>query len=149
MRAEAGFSLVEALVAMVIIGVALAGVVSVFSQASKGSNDPVVRKQMLALAEELLEEAQLKPYATAFNTTSGCARDTFNDVTDYNTYATTNKVCDLEGTSIASLSGYSVAMTVAVSTLAGVTETKQITVTVTRGNDAVVLNGWRTNYAGP
>ena len=114
---------VRSVVAIVVIGVALAGVISVFNRAVIGSVDPVVRKQMLVLAEELLDEAHLKPYAAASNSApAGCARNTFNDVADYNNYATVGKVCDLDGTEITALAGYSVAMTVTPAALSGVGE---------------------------
>jgi MSHA pilin protein MshD len=103
-RLQAGFSLVEALVAIVVIGVALAGVISVFSQGARAAAEPVVRKQLVALAEELMDEIQLKPYAQASNAaSSGCARNTFNDVSDYNNYPATGQVCDIDGNPIAAL----------------------------------------------
>ena len=60
---QRGLSLVEMVIAIVILGVGLAGVLLAFSTVTRGSADPVVTQQMLAIAEEMLEEIQLKPYA--------------------------------------------------------------------------------------
>lgn len=149
-RQQTGFSLVEALVAIVVIGVALAGVISVFSHGTRAAAEPVVRKQLVALAEELMDEVQLKPYAPVSNTApGGCARNTFNDVSDYHGYPASGQVCDIDGNAIAALSGYRVGITVASATLGGLTEAKLITVTASRGREAIVLQGWRTHFAGP
>ncbi|MDI1347680.1 prepilin-type N-terminal cleavage/methylation domain-containing protein [Aquabacterium sp.] len=150
MHGERGFTLIESVVAIVVIGVALAGVISVFNQAVVGSVDPVIRKQMLVLAEEFMDEIHLKPYEVTSNSTpAGCARDTYNDVQDYNAYATSGKVCDLEGAEIAGLAGYSVAISVTPTTLPGVGEAFLIKVTVGKASESIHLYGWRTNFAGP
>ena len=145
-NAQGGVTLVELIVAIVIISVGLAGVLAAFQQTVRGSGDPLVRKQMLAIAEEMLEEITLKPYAPATHAApAGCARDTFNDVTDYNGYASTG-ICDLEGAAIATLSAYSVAVAVTDVTL-GAVAAKRIVVTVTRGGETLQLIGWRTDWA--
>ena len=147
-RRQGGFTLVEMIVAIVILGVGLAGVMLAFSTAARGSADPVVHQQMLAIAEEMMEEIQLKPYASASNSApAGCARDTFNDVSDYQGYATSGQICTVDGVAIAELASYSVSVGVAAGSLAGVAAARRITVTVTRGSDSFALTGWRTDYA--
>lgn len=147
-RRQRGFTMVEMILAIVIIGVGLAGVMLAFSTAVSRSADPVIQQQMLAVAEELIEEVQLKPYAVSANSApAGCARDTYNDVSDYNGYATSSQVCTVDGTAVAGLSGYSVSVAVTTATLSGVGAAKRITVTVTRGTQSLSLVGWRTDFA--
>lgn len=146
-KAARGFTLVETLVAIVIISVGLAGVLSVFNVNVRNSADPVVRKQLMAVAEEMLEEIALRPYSGPTKESDpGCGRSTFDDVSDYDLYPANGKVCDVEGVPIASLSGYSMAVTVATSTLDGIAA-KRIQVVVSRGGDSVTLVTWRTGYA--
>jgi MSHA pilin protein MshD len=136
------------IMAIVIIGVGLAGVALAFSAAIGRSADPVIHQQMLAIAEEMIEEIQLKPYTTAANSApSGCARDTYNDVADYNGYATSGQVCTVDGVAVSALSGYSVSVGVATASLSGVGAARRISVTVTRGTQSLSLIGWRTDYA--
>lgn len=143
-----GFTLVEMIVAIVILGVGMAGLLLTFSTVSRHNADPVIAKQMQALAEELMEEVMLKPYSNAVVNAapSGCARDTYNDVSDYDNYATSGSVCDIEGTTIASLNGYSVDIDVTVAALSGIADAKKITVTVSHGSDSIELVSWRVAY---
>jgi len=148
-RSHRGFTIVEMMVAIIVLGVGLAGVLLAFGVVTRGSADPVIAQQMLAIAEELLEEIQLKPYAALPNAAPApCARNTFNDVGDYNGYAPpAGTICFIDGTPIPSLAGYSVRVQVQTAALAGVAAAKRIVVTVTRGNDKLVLTGWRTDFA--
>ena len=163
-RRASGFTLVEMIVAIVIIGVGLAGVLTTFNISVRSSGDPLIHKQMLAVAEEMMEEVLLKPFAingvAPVNALVNCGaagsvRSAFDDVSDYNGYATTG-ICDIDGTAVVGLGGYSIS--VAVSAIASLGDTdsggalsggqvKQITVTVTGGGETVILNGWRTDYA--
>jgi MSHA pilin protein MshD len=61
-RIQRGVTLVELVVFIVIVGVAMAGVFAAFNTMTAASADPQVRKQMLAIAESLMEEIQLMPF---------------------------------------------------------------------------------------
>jgi len=144
-----GFTLIEALLAIVVLGVGLTGVLLAFSTVARHSADPVLRKQMMGMAQELLEEITLKPYAAAANTApSGCARDTYNDLLDYHGYSSTG-FCTVDGVVIAALASFSVSVSVVAGTLQGVVAARQITVTVTQGSESVTLKTWRADYASP
>jgi MSHA pilin protein MshD len=145
MSNERGFTLVEMLVAIVVIGVGIAGVMLAFSSAVRGSADPVVSQQMLAIAEEMLEEIELKPYGSSAGA-GGCLRSGFASVLDYTNYDCAVQTVD--GTTIPELAGYTVKVNVTTPGLSGVGEARRIEVTVTRGSDALKLVGWRTNYGG-
>ena len=142
-----GFSLPEALLAIVVIGVGLTGVLAAFGSVTRNSADPVVHKQMIAVAQELMEEIQLKPFAVAANTApAGCARDTYNDVRDYDGYSSTG-MCTVDGVAIPALADLQVRATVATGTLGGVGGALKITVTVEADGKTLSLVGWRTDYA--
>lgn len=59
---QAGISLIELVLFIVIVGVGVAGILSVFNITTRASADPLQRKQALAIAEALLEEVTLMPF---------------------------------------------------------------------------------------
>lgn len=152
---DAGVTLIELIVALVIVGAALAGMVAVFASTTRASVDPVVVQQMQAIADNMMEEILLKPYAAGPNpgARANGARIGYDDVRDYDGYGTTG-IQDVEGNAIAGLERYRVAVAVAAVQLTGMPANGalQITVTVTNTTPnaqapgaAVVLTGWRTD----
>ncbi len=59
---QAGVTLVELVVFIVIVSVALVGVLKVLDITNRGSADPLVRKQALSIAESLLLEVEQQPF---------------------------------------------------------------------------------------
>ncbi len=144
---QSGMTLIELVLAIVVISVGLTGVLAAFQYAVKGSADPLIRKQMLAVAEEMTEEITLKPITPAANVAPvACARNTYNDIVDYNGYTTLN-VCDIDGTALPSLAGYGVRVEVSDATLNSAVPAKRILVTVTRGTESLSLTSYRTGWA--
>lgn len=141
---QRGMTLVELIIAIVIIGVALAGLAAALSRANTASADPLVEQQMLAIAETLIEEIHLKPFAVQPNAGSG--RAGFNDVRDYAGYSS-NGIVDVTGAAIPGLESYRVSVAVDNTTLRDVpdpADVLRIRVTVERDNTSLSLTGWRT-----
>jgi len=144
---QAGFTLVEMIIAIVIIGLGLAGLLAALNLNVRSSADPLLRKQMLSVAEEMMEEILLKPVAAGPGTIVGCDRSAADNVTDYAGY--NQSVCDIDGTAVSGLSDYNVNVNITTPTLSdgstGVAALR-VEVTVTRGDDSLTLTGWRTDY---
>lgn len=159
-RRSSGFTLIEMVMAIVIISVGLAGVLLAFNVAVKSSADPLVHKQMLSVAEEMMEEILLKPFVgdgiTPTNSLANCdggtppSRAAFDEVADYHNYQTTG-ICDIDGGAVDGLASYSLQVKVEegmLDTLGGSSVLK-VTVDVTHSGDTITLVGWRTDYAKP
>jgi len=144
----AGFTLIEMIITIVVIGVGLAGLIVAFTTTMRSSADPMVRKQLTAVAEAMMEEVTLKPYAAGPGARSGCDRRDVDDVRDYAGYS--EAVCTPDGTVNTNLNGYSVQVDVSATPITwnGVTETLRIRVTASDGaRESISLVSWRTHYA--
>lgn len=150
-----GFTLLELIVAMVVISVGLAGLLMAFNVAMRHSADPVANKQMLAVAEGLIDEILLKPHAVngvaLANSpvscgSAGAERGDFDDVRDYHAYETSG-VCDIDGAAVAGLAAYRVRVDVLSGSWQSIPDVLTIQVSVTRDQQTLTLTGRRTPYA--
>ena len=158
---QRGLTLIELVVFIVIVGVGIAGILSVLNVAARTSADPLNPRQALAIAESLLEEVQLKDFdATAAG--KACVpgggaqadRSHFICVADYNGFPTspTTGIYASDGlTPVAGLENYSARVEVSASGfptgVTGTTAVWLITVTVTDpGGSSYTLTGYRFNY---
>ena len=135
-----GFTLVEVIIFIVVVGAALAGILAVTNTAVKSSADPMIRKQAMALADSILEEILQKEFSDPDATGGETTRATMDDVSDYN-----GKTKTLFTDWPATLSGYNVAITVTATTLGGVAA-QRVVVTVTGGDNTIAMTGYRTQY---
>lgn len=140
---QGGVTLIELVVFIVIVGIAVSGVLLVFTRTVWGSADPQIHKQALAIAEALLEEVELQPFtfcdpddANASTATSatvgagacaatveamgsesfevrGSATSGYDNVNDYYNWGIGPGITDITGTAINGLGGYSALVTVA------------------------------------
>jgi len=146
---RSGVTLIELVVAMVVISVALGGVLMVINYTVLRSADPVLRQQSIAIAEAYMEEISLKEFTDPDGSEVGETRATFDDVDDYNGL-TDSGAMDQNGNPLAGLASYSVAVTVqpqnygpAGMQIAGL----EISVTVTDpAGESISLTGYRANY---
>jgi MSHA pilin protein MshD len=177
LSAQGGATLIELIMFIVIVSLGVVGILSVLNLTAQKSADPQIRKQMVAAAEALLEEVELKPFticdpddvnaATAtvpadctggaggandesrlpLGAETGETRATYDNVSDYNGL-TLNPVSDIAGNT---LPGYTAVVSVVQQQLEAsipLAASLRISVTVTRtGGGSVTLVGYRLRYA--
>ncbi|MBI3523372.1 MAG: prepilin-type N-terminal cleavage/methylation domain-containing protein [Betaproteobacteria bacterium] len=75
-RKPRGFTLIELVMFIVIVSVGVVGILSVLNLTAGSSADPLIRKQMLAIAEGLIEEVELMPFTYCDPTDANAATAT-------------------------------------------------------------------------
>ena len=172
-RARRGFSLVELVMAIAVMGIVLAGAVALFSTTARHSADAMVQEQAQMVAEAYLDEILIKRFYDPDTNTvcpapEGTGRGAYDNVCDYNNIngdggAPGEAPRDQFGNAIAGLSAYTVQVTVttAGASITGVApgptnvtidnsgaiRVMRVDVSVTGPADVgVVLTGYRTNY---
>lgn len=170
-RRQRGLTLIELIMFIVIVGAALAGVLSVLNLTTRSSADPMIRKQALAVAEAILEEVMLQPFtwcdpddpqaATATGNAvgaTGCtsaatvegmgpeageARGSFDNVNDYHGLDTAANIAD------GGAAPFAAAVAVQQNSLNGVAADASllVTVTVVAGPETIQLQGYRLRHS--
>jgi MSHA pilin protein MshD len=170
---QRGVTLIEQIMFIIIISVGVAGLVSVINPMIAHSADPMQTKQMMAVADSVMNEVIHQPFtwcdpddatastalsyadcahpqsaATAGEARAGGVGAVFDNVMDYAGWGM-NDVSDPSGSF--AMTGYTVAVAVAsAGTAMGLTDDSaalSITVTVTHGTDTYALTGYRFRYA--
>lgn len=145
-RRQAGFTLVELIIFIVVLGVGLAGILLVMDVSVARSADPMVRKQAMALADSVLEEVLLKAYADPDGVTGETTRATFDDVGDFNGLDETLSAAGPVFLGMpAALHGYRIQVAVTAAAL-GAAPAWRVSVTTSRGGESITLVGYRADY---
>jgi MSHA pilin protein MshD len=147
-RKQRGLTLIELIVSLVIASVLLGSMWSAWQLLGRGSADPMVQRQQLAIAQSLLREIELQPLP---GSTGGAAAATpgrtgFASITDYNGLSMSG-ITDAEGNAISGLGAYGASVSVTTLALAGVPAGSGYWVSVSvTGPDsrALVLGQWRS-----
>ena len=121
-RKSVGFTLIEMIITIVVIGVGLAGVLMTFQVVVRSSADPLVSKQLVSVAEAQMESEMLRSFVdiTTHSTCTACPPG-------YASTVTADSPSAWEGIPSANV--------------------KRITIDVTYGTQSFQLISRRTNYA--
>lgn len=143
-----GMTLVELVLAIVVVGIAVTGVLLVMNHTSARSVDPMLQHQAVAIAEAYLEEVLLNPYSDPDGVALVEAdRTLYDDLDDYHGLSDVG-ARDLSNPAlvIAGLEAYTVQVAVTAAVLNGVAS-KRVAVTVSHPSGInLTLGGYRSNY---
>jgi len=149
-----GFTLIEMVIAIVVLAAGVSGILFSFTQNIGSSADPMITQQAIIIAQSYLEEAMLKQYSDPdggeTNSCEEATRIQYDDIADYDCINDTAGARDQFGGSLAGLGNYNVVVNVSTVNIGAPAETaRRIDVIVT--NDLftdinLMITGYRTSY---
>lgn len=149
---QAGVTLVELIMAIVIVSVAFVGLMTAYSRVVSRSADPLIYQQSLAIANSFMEEIVSKPYPDGFSGSCPAPpadRALFTTVCDYHGYSDT-VIRDVAGNDLG-LPGYGVSVAVTADgnalSLPSNNDGLRVVVSVSHPlGDALPLSSYRARY---
>ncbi len=153
-RPEAGLTLIELVIAMVVIAIALSGTLVLHRSVALSSADAMILAQAGVIAEAYLEEALLRPvYDPDLGAAGGvcpapeASRALFDNLCDYDGLNDAG-ARDQSGTPTPGLEAYAVQVEVdlgaQLADLSGAPDLLRVDLRVTQGAAEVLLSGYRT-----
>ena len=112
MRRQAGTTLIELVISIVIVSIAVSAVLMALTMNVGRSADPMIRHQAVAIAEAYLEEIFLKPFNDPDGVDGEASRALYDDVDDYDGLVNVG-ARDQFDAALPGLGDYTVAITVA------------------------------------
>ena len=149
MRRQAGTTLIELVISIVIVSIAVSAVLMALTMSFGSSADPMVRHQAIAIAEAYLEEITLKAFDDPDGVDGEANRTLYDDVDDYNGLVDVG-ARDQFNAALTGLDDYTV--TVAVTASSGLpsiasTDLFLISVTITHAaNIDFTVSAYRANF---
>jgi MSHA pilin protein MshD len=149
-RASHGLTLIELVVALVVVAIAVTGTLQVLGSAMRQSADPMLTEQGGAVARAYLEEILTKAFAAPPCAPPPASRELYQSLCDYHGLDDPG-ARDQQGQAIAGLEAFRVRVDVDPSAtlggLAGPSDVVRVDVRVTHGSSVdVLLSGYRTAY---
>ena len=133
-RLQCGFSLIEMVIAIIVLSIALTGTMMVMDTTLRSSADPMIRHQAIVIAETYMEEIflqmnidpDLDQVSGAVCPTAEASRDLYDNICDYDGLSDSGAT-DQTGASITGLDAYTINVDVNVSaTLNTLTTSAQV-----------------------
>ena len=168
---QQGFTLVEIVIVIVMVGAMMAGMAVLFVNNVENSHRPYLRQKALAVANAFMEEIQHKKWdensplgGGCVNTGSSCGtgpgaagmgteeatRGEYDDIDDYDTITNQSPPQDSAGNPMPDYGGFSVSVSVLQpGAWNGIpaADVKQIEVSVTSpNNETILVSSYRVNY---
>lgn len=155
-RVSRGFTLIEMVIAIVVLASAVSAILFAVAQNVSSSADPMIKQQAIAIAQAYMEEVMLKPYNDPDGGETGsceegvASRVQFDDVADYDCINDSAGAIDQFGNALAGLGAYNVVVNVGVVNIgAPAVTTRRIDVTVSHDvhtSIAMTISGYRASY---
>lgn len=144
---QSGLSLVELVVTIVVLAIAAAAILSVYTNSIARSADPQLRMQATAVANSYLDEILLRPFTDPDGSNAGETRTSYDNVADYN--GLSEPPTDQNGNPMPGLGDYTVSVGVNSTTDLGIGAGNELRVTVNVNHPALgtlTLIGYKANY---
>ena len=146
---QSGVTLIELVIAIVIIAIAATAILGTFATTVGQSADPMIRHQAVAIAEAYLEEIALKSFSDPDGIDGEGSRDLYDDVDDYDGLVD-NGARNQFDAAIADLSDYTVSVDVTASgALPSIASTDLFLISVTITHSANIdftVSTYRANF---